>query len=233
MNNTEDKLQNALAQHEQRVLAAFKGHASNLYLELEAFTSIISVIKPIFPLPPMRGWAISPDFGVLLISEILKNKPNIIVELGCGVSTLITAYCLKRLGQGMLISVENDQGYLDASVDNIRCHGLDEYVEQVYAPLVDVKLPAGIWQWYDTSQLTLTESVDMLVVDGPRADTQTNARYPAIAQFYEDLSDDTVVILDDAARQDEQNIVKQWLREYPEFKSEFHDCEKGAVILRR
>ena len=73
----------------------------------------------------------------------------------------------------------------------------------------------------------------MLVVDGPPEKTQSHARYPALPLFYEYLSDEAVVILDDAGRKEESEIVEMWLKDYPEFVHEFIHTEKGISILRR
>jgi hypothetical protein len=32
----------------------------NLYRQFEAYQSLLALIKPAFPLPPLRGWALSP-----------------------------------------------------------------------------------------------------------------------------------------------------------------------------
>src|SRR5262249_4080355 len=51
------------------------------YAQVEALLSLHSVIRFKHPLPPMRGWGISPDFALILVSVIREHKPRIIVEL--------------------------------------------------------------------------------------------------------------------------------------------------------
>lgn len=233
MDNIIEQIQLALQQQDQRLVSAISAHSHNIYRQIESFISIQSILKPGLPLPPMRGWAISPDFGALLITEIFSNKPQLIIEMGSGVSTLLSAYCLSAIGGGKLVSLESDEGYAATTTEIIKNHGLDDFVEVIYAPLTNMTLKEETWRWYDISQIDITNSIDMLTVDGPRADIQTNSRYPALAVFNKKLSNNAVIILDDAARQDEQNIVKMWKEENPELRYEYHSCEKGAAILRR
>ena len=44
---------------------------------------------------------------------------------------------------------------------------------------------------------------------------------------------DAIILLDDAARPDEKEILDLWLLEYPNFDYEYIDLDRGAVILRR
>jgi hypothetical protein len=73
----------------------------------------------------------------------------------------------------------------------------------------------------------------MLIIDGPPGNIQHLARYPALPLLFHLLSDDVVVLLDDAFRADEREIVKRWLKEFGGFSLEEIDAEKGAAILRR
>jgi hypothetical protein len=104
MEDIPDNIKALLAQQSAETLAAQKAIADKLYQQLEALTSLTSILPIRYPLPPMRGWAISPDFGVLLVSEILNKKPHVVVELGSGVSTLLIAYCLELVGHGRVVS---------------------------------------------------------------------------------------------------------------------------------
>lgn len=63
-------------------------------------------------LPPTRGFAASPDMLVMLAEHILTHKPQHIVELGSGVSTLVIARCLQMNGSGHLISIDQDDKHM-------------------------------------------------------------------------------------------------------------------------
>ena len=51
--------------------------------------------------------------------------------------------------------------------------------------------------------------------------------------LHDKLSNNAVVILDDAGRKDEQKIVAMWLEEFPDFEHEYLPTKKGISILRR
>ena len=86
-------------------------HAHENYRQTEALFSLFSLLKIRRPLPPLRDFAISPDFANLLVALIDETRPRVILELGSGASTLITGYRLQQLGQGRIISLEHDEKY--------------------------------------------------------------------------------------------------------------------------
>src|ERR687891_1928258 len=65
------------------------------YPQTETLSSLLAVLRPRAPFPPFRGWAISPDFAVLLLTQVLTRRPARVVELGSGVSTLVLGYALE------------------------------------------------------------------------------------------------------------------------------------------
>ena len=77
----------------------------DLYLELGVYHG----------LPPMRGWAASPDFLLPLAREVLRSKPLNIVECGSGSSTVVLAICVKRNGMGHVFSLDHDAQFADAT----------------------------------------------------------------------------------------------------------------------
>jgi len=58
---------------------------------------------------------------------------------------------------------------------------------------------------------------DLLIIDGPPNGTQHLARYPALPILFHLLSEDVAVLLDDAFRVDEREIVKLWQKEFGGF----------------
>lgn len=203
------------------------------FRQTQALFYIYSKISPRLPLPPMREMAISPDFAAKLISLIQKAQPRTIVELGSGVSTIISCYCLEKLGGGSLLSFDHDAKYAEITRAQLAQHGLDKFGRVIHAPLKPRVLPSGTWQWYELDEGLDLRSIDILVIDGPPQVPGRLTRYPAVPVLYDRLSDSAIIILDDAARADEAEAVNRWLREYPDLTSEYLAYEKGAVILRR
>lgn len=214
-------------------LSQLKFSIDNQYRQIESLFSIFSLIKLRYPLPPMRGWAISPDFTKLVIASVQEQKPKLVVEMGSGVSTLVIGYCLQALGQGKVASLEHDEIYSGVSKNQVLNHSLQDVATVIYAPLKDMTIRNETWLWYDPRFLQdLEQKIDMLVIDGPPGDLQKLSRYPALPLLFEALSDDVVVLMDDSDRQDEQEIINRWKQEFSFLSVESVPTEKGACVLR-
>lgn len=218
---------------EERLSAQIQAHLRQEYRQLEALQALYAVLRPRYPLPPMRGWAGSPDFQLQLVMLVRTHRPDVIVECGSGVSTLCLGYALQQNGSGQLVSLEDHSGQASVSRQLAKDSGLSDVVEIVDAPLVPTTLGGGQWHWYDRSATARLPPCDMLVVDGPRGKLQPMSRYPALPLLADRLGTGSVVILDDAKREEEQEILRRWKREHPEFRQEYLRTEKGTAILRR
>ncbi len=205
------------------------------YKQIEALFSMFAMLEIDQPLPPMREAAIAPDFANVVISLIQESKPQLIVEAGSGVSTLVAAYCLKQMGSGMILSLEQEENYAELTSRNLIRHGLQDFAKVIYAPLKQVVIDGEEWYWYDAEELSDIQSIDMLVVDGPIQFGQSRRllRYPALPVLFESLSNEAIVVLDDGYREDERQVASLWQQKFNCFDSEILNCEKGAIVLRR
>lgn len=150
-------------------------------------------------------------------------------QLGSGVSTLITGYCLADLGQGHLISIEHDEAFAARSRDEVARHVLGHVVTIIHAPLCDVALEEWTYRWYRLP--ALCEPIDVLIVDGPPATLDAQARYPAVPLLADRLRDGALILVDDGARAGEREIVARWAERFPDLTVEFKATEKRAYVL--
>lgn len=219
----------------QGTLAECQNEPGQNYRQIEALFSLHAAMPIESPLPPMRGPVISPDFGAALISLIREIRPRLVVEAGSGVSTLILAYGLKGIGQGRLVSLEEDAEYADTTRRRLREHGLESLASVMHAPLKRVAVGGREATWYDLDTLGAVRDIDLMVIDGPRQDRRPtkHVRYPALPLLFARMSEHAAVILDDCNRRDEQEIVERWLREYTVFRAEPSFGDKRHIILRR
>lgn len=207
-----------------------KKYQETLYQQTEAMASLTKVLPLVAPLPPMRHFAISPDLAKLLVTEILERKPKTIVETGSGVSTLVMGYALKKIGQGKIISLENNEDYVHQNQKLLEQHHLEKFVRLDHAPLVPIQIKGKEWLWYQFKRLG---KIDLLLIDGPLAKTQSLARYPALPLLYPSLKPNALIVIDDMIREDEQQMVAQWLEEFPDLERLDLCTEKGATLLRK
>jgi predicted O-methyltransferase YrrM len=203
------------------------------YKQIESLLSLLSLIKIKMPLPPMRDWAISPDFANLINSLIYEMRPKMVLETGSGVSTLIAAYSLKERDCGRIISLEHDDIYARKSARNVFLHDLQDVSKVVYCPLKEVGIHGKQWLWYDLSPIEDMKSVDLIIIDGPPCSIDKMARYPALPMLFDKLDDEAVILIDDASRKGEGEIIELWLKEFSCLTCEWIETEKGAVILRK
>lgn len=186
----------------------------------------------------LRGWAISPDALLVILRHIIKEKPQIILELGSGSTTVaITSLIEKFKLDTKLISVDHLQKYLDQTRERVR---YGKHVEYILAEIKGQNI-AEIGKhvkWYDAEAIlnhTGSRKVDLLVVDGPPETTSKKARLPALRALAGILAPDATIILDDYDRPDEQSAVADWLKfdagTNPSVDSV--ETEKGLAVFRR
>ncbi len=201
------------------------------YRQLEALASLVPLLGASSPLPPMRKWASSPDYLAIIAREILSRKPALVVELGSGVSTLVAALCLRKNGSGRIVSVEQDPDYAETTRARLASEDLTGIAEVIHAPLAVFSQGAEMFRWYDTAQIDHLRGIDLLIIDGPSVTGQkAYLRYPALPFFAGRKQDGMAVILDDAAREDEQRCIVRWQKEFPKLTGEFVLAEKGAWV---
>ncbi|HVB34898.1 MAG TPA: class I SAM-dependent methyltransferase [Patescibacteria group bacterium] len=203
------------------------------YRRIESLFSLFGVLKVTSPLPSMRDWAISPDFGNLIVDTVHERRPKLALEFGSGVSTLVAGYALREAGGGMLISLEHDRDFAEATIRNLKKHGLGDLVRVVHAPLRQVQMRGRDHLWYDTAALEDMKEIEFVIVDGPPGDLQELARYPALPLIWSHLRDDAVILIDDANRADERKMAELWCSEFPSLEAERIPTEAGAVIFLR
>jgi predicted O-methyltransferase YrrM len=201
--------------------------------QAEALHNLYALLQPRQAVPPLRGWAASPDLVLLLVSHVLEHRPRTVVECGSGASTLWTSYALERVGGGRVLSLEHDPVYADQTRSLLARHGLSAYAEVATAPLTPVTIGEESWRWYDPAALASVSEVDLLIVDGPPAATGPLARYPAVPLLFDRLAADAVVVLDDAVRKDEREIAARWAAATGLTVELLKGLDKQALILRR
>lgn len=166
----------------------------------------------------------------MVFNLIQKERPNLVVELGSGSSTVVAGYALQKNGLGKIHSLDHLEEYAQQTREMVSLHGLNTHCHVHHAPLKSYRLEDNTWRWYDLDHFDPESTVDMVVVDGPPGELQKMSRYPALALMSDFLSDRFIIVIDDGSRKDEQETVQYW-RERFNLEGKFRGLEKGTYIL--
>lgn len=181
-------------------------------------------------------WPIEEEFARFLIYKVVTKRPINIVELGSGTSTLIIAKTLEKLGYKYTItSFDSDKSYLEDTKNLLRAEDVfdENKIRLVLAPIIDLSLNGNSYKWYDFEYFNFDfDKIDLLFVDGPVGGLCKNSRYPAIHFMKDYLLRGSTVILHDAKREDEKEIVELWKKENPQIKRVYNiNTERGGVEI--
>lgn len=212
---------------------------NRLYAQLESLSWLQRSLRINGQLPPLRGWASSPDVLLMLHSWIKTNRPLCVLEFGSGASTIVIADALRQNGIGKLFSFDHSDYYGTQTLERLKAEGLEVWVDLRIGELESWTRehlnPADAEKqsrWYPVSLLGGIENVDLLWVDGPPGATCLFSRYPALPALADKLSANAEVWMDDTIRQEEKDICEKWAKDHG-FEVEYYALEKGLGRLRR
>jgi hypothetical protein len=213
----------------QSGVEATQREAETQFSQIQSLLALERLLALPQPLPPMRGWAGSPDFLLALANEIRTARPKVIVECSSGVSTLVAARCLQQLGAGHVWSLEHEAVFAAKTTKLLADHGLADWATVVVAPL---QQKSTATPWYEDRLPPEAQPIELLVVDGPPTAVAPLARMPAFPQLKSRFAARCTILADDAARDDEQEMVRRWCELEPKLQAEYVPLEKGLAVLR-
>jgi predicted O-methyltransferase YrrM len=181
-------------------------------------------------LPATRHWAASPDLLVHLATLVRERRPEMVVECGGGVSTLVIARALQMNGRGRLHTLESDTGFAALTQERLARLALQDVVRIHVAPLEPLPGEAA-GNWYALGAVgRLPERIDMLFVDGPQVGEDTS-RAPAIDRLFPRLSERGFAVFDDARRSGEASFPALVASGFPHLRKTDLPAEKGAMLF--
>jgi len=167
---------------------------------------------------PWSRAALAPSAIATILNDIIINQRKVIFEFGGGISTIYIARLLAQRETGKLVTIDHDMDWLRTLQGILETEKISSRVSLVLAPLTDVKYPIdkklSTSQWYAEEPITASlgdERIDLLVVDGPNP-TADNlfSRYPAMPVLFGRMASSYMVVLDDAGREGERQIIRVW-----------------------
>ena len=211
---------------------AVRADLARHFAQTEALLGLYYEIKPVRAFPATRSWVASPDLLRYLYLTVQRERPELILECGSGLSTVILAYGLRDSAHGgKVVALEHLETFARQTTELLEEHELTSFAEVRFAPLSDVALGDETLRWYDPSALP-GEPIDLVVVDGPPGDTSPQARYPALPLIREQLTPAAVVLLDDYEREEEREVVERWQEVVGPFDVAALPHEKGTAEIR-
>ncbi|MEU5690941.1 class I SAM-dependent methyltransferase [Actinosynnema sp. NPDC020468] len=168
---------------------------------------------------PNTAHELRPAALAAVVDEVLLGSRTVVVECGCGSSSVVLARLLARRGFGHLLSIEHDERTAAFVASQLRREGLGHVARVVHAPLAGHPAALGHSQWYHPALVHDEVSgfvdrhglVDLLLVDGPQPG---DTRYPALPVLRGALAPGAAVLVDDADRPDEQTVLVRWSEEF-------------------
>ena len=165
---------------------------------------------------PWSEGSMSPAGLAAVATEISLAERRVIVELGSGVSTIVLARLARQLG-GRIVAVEHHPGWAGWVRRQLKRDGLRDVATVVEAPLAPHPLSLDGAPWYASGDLdSIPDSgIELLLVDGPPGygGGMARSRYPALPALSGRLAPGALVVLDDAERPGESEILDRWERE--------------------
>jgi predicted O-methyltransferase YrrM len=188
-----------------------------LTIDASSIAFLLDKIAPNEPIEFRFGYAASPKLLSYLYGEIRKRRPAFVLDLGSGLSTIVAAHALRQNGEGFVIAVDHEKKYADRTRQVLEQHDLHHFSEVREAVLTEFQLDKGVFSWYGNVPRKPPE-IDILIVDGPPGKTGHLARYPAMPILQKSLANNALVIVDDARRADEAEMIQQWKHEFGELQ---------------
>jgi len=201
-----------------------------LFWQLEALGALRDELDLRTPLGRTRGAAAAPDILLELVRTIDRTGATTVLETGSGISTVVIAARLKAVG-GKVVALEHHAGYAEATRRDLEAQGLEDVATVLDTPLVDTPIGDASWSWYDLSAADVPGDIGLLFVDGPPGRGERLARYPALPMLRDHLAPGATIIVDDAARPDEHEMVERWQSEAEGMEAAYLDLVKGAYVL--
>jgi hypothetical protein len=177
------------------------------------------ILRPLLQRGGFLPWSegsMSPAGLATVATEVAFAERRTIVELGSGVSTVVLARLMRELG-GRIWAVEHLPGWAGWVRRALEREGLEDVATVLDAPLEEHPRALDGALWYSEAALggLPASGVELLLVDGPPGygEGMARSRYPALAALGERLAPGALVVLDDAEREGEREILRRWERE--------------------
>ena len=153
-----------------------------------------------------EGYVANLDYLEAVAKSSIETRGHIL-ECGSGVTTLLLGIlCGRRNIQ--VWSLEHSSAWQMRVTHVLETNGISR-AHVCFSPLVDY----GTFDWYDPSQLQMPHEFSLVICDGPPGTTR-GGRYGLLPVMSDRLDKDCRILLDDAGRPGEKELISRWEAEY-------------------
>lgn len=142
-----------------------------------------------------------------LYSQVLRQAPKAVLELGSGISTVLIALAMRELDlRNAFISLESERFWSEKTIGVLKRLDLDFWAKVHDAPLKPFAFRGQQFQVHDFSGFDGFKA-EFFFVDAPPWHI---GREGAVPRFHDQLAPGARIVLDDAARVGELKAVELW-----------------------
>lgn len=172
-----------------------------------------------------EGYAANLEYLEAVAEHAVKTKGPVL-ECGSGVTTILMGIlCGKR--DVDVWSLEHYDEWRQRVSGVLAENGIAR-AHVCSAPLVEY----GEFVWYDPPLAQMPDAFSLVICDGPPGSTK-GGRYGLLPVFGDRLPAGATILLDDAGRPGEAELIRRWETE-AHFKTEIRgDQERGFAVMRR
>ena len=162
-------------------------------------------------------WALDAQTLNFLEQEIIRLRPQAILEFGTGISTICFARHLFEIwgdtDKPRVFSIEQNEWQVEKSQRQLVDFGLEKSVRILHAPLTPQRIEDITTECYALPPSVLNEFLgelrpDFVVVDGPSGNS--SVRFGTLPLVKAHVQETARFYLDDALRPEELDVAERW-----------------------
>lgn len=226
--------QRKTTERQAKAAAATRAAVTGVGDRIQATQNLFGLVSPRGPVPPMVGYAASPDVLLVLVQKLLSLRPKLAIECGSGTSTLFLALAAQQYGiDCRVVSLEHDSAYAEATRALVADHGVGHLVDVRHAALTPTPLADHSGPWYDPAAFQDLHDIGLAFVDGPPGNVGPQARYPMVPLLADRFASRCALVVDDMRRSDERAVAERWMAQLDGFQYRYLPLTRGAGLFTR
>ena len=158
------------------------------------------------------------------LEEVCRQAQRVsgpVLECGSGLTTLLLGLLAGRRGLDTW-SLEHLPEWRERVAAELARHSVPR-VQLMLAPLSDF----GTFTWYRAPFDIMPNTFHLVVCDGPPSETP-GGRYGMLPLMRERLAPEAIILLDDAERASESEVLANWTREDEGLQASVHETSSGT-----